>query len=199
MASIEIWQDQLEGEFTSEMNFSSTMLSSSRKYNLGTAGAVDKIKKEICQSPAYKGSESDIYSLELIPDLFRKAQKLSIIAAYQELYLYDHGGISISTSPFSCPWDSGQYGIAYITKEEARDILNIKRVNQRAISKLEAMINSEVEFFDKYLREGVFGFTIFDDKKNVIDSCGGYIGRDPIESGMKDAISDEYHEILLSA
>ena len=23
------------------------------------------------------------------------------------VYLYDHGGITISTSPFSCPWDSG--------------------------------------------------------------------------------------------
>ena len=27
------------------------------------------------------------------------------------VYLYDHGGITISTSPFSCPWDSGFFGI----------------------------------------------------------------------------------------
>jgi hypothetical protein len=29
------------------------------------------------------------------------------------LYLYDHGGITISCSPFSCPWDSGQVGWIY--------------------------------------------------------------------------------------
>ena len=27
------------------------------------------------------------------------------------VYLYDHSGVTISTSPFSCPWDSGFFGI----------------------------------------------------------------------------------------
>ena len=26
------------------------------------------------------------------------------------LYLYDHSGLTIATTPFSCPWDSGQVG-----------------------------------------------------------------------------------------
>ncbi|MCK4237452.1 MAG: hypothetical protein KAX38_10065, partial [Candidatus Krumholzibacteria bacterium] len=30
------------------------------------------------------------------------------------LYLLDHGGITMSTTPFSCPWDSGQIGWTYI-------------------------------------------------------------------------------------
>lgn len=36
------------------------------------------------------------------------------------LYLYDHGDITISTSPFSCPWDSGQVGWIYCSKERFR-------------------------------------------------------------------------------
>jgi len=34
----------------------------------------------------------------------------------QSLYLYDHSGITMSTSPFSCPWDSGQVGFAYVDR-----------------------------------------------------------------------------------
>ena len=33
------------------------------------------------------------------------------------LYLYDHGEITMSTGRFSCPWDSGQVGWIYCTKE----------------------------------------------------------------------------------
>jgi hypothetical protein len=34
------------------------------------------------------------------------------------LYLYDHGGITMSIGPFSCPWDSGQVGWIYAPKQK---------------------------------------------------------------------------------
>lgn len=34
------------------------------------------------------------------------------------LFLYDHSGITISTGPFSCPWDSGQVGWIYAEKKK---------------------------------------------------------------------------------
>lgn len=33
------------------------------------------------------------------------------------IYAYEHGGITLSTGSFSCPWDSGQVGWIYATKE----------------------------------------------------------------------------------
>ena len=30
------------------------------------------------------------------------------------VYMYDHSGLVLSTSPFSCPWDSGQVGFMWI-------------------------------------------------------------------------------------
>ena len=36
------------------------------------------------------------------------------------LYLYDHSGITIATTPFSCRWDSGQVGFIIISKEKMR-------------------------------------------------------------------------------
>lgn len=39
---------------------------------------------------------------------------------YLPLYLYDHGGITMNTTGFSCPWDSGQVGWIYATKDRFR-------------------------------------------------------------------------------
>lgn len=50
------------------------------------------------------------------PDDFKKKvkEKDNIILP---LYLYDHSGITISTSPFGCQWDSGQVGFIYCSKK----------------------------------------------------------------------------------
>lgn len=37
------------------------------------------------------------------------------------LFLYDHSGITMSTSVFSCPWDSGQVGWIYASKQKFID------------------------------------------------------------------------------
>ena len=35
----------------------------------------------------------------------------------KNVYKYEHGGIALSTSPFNCPWDSGQIGYIYMLKD----------------------------------------------------------------------------------
>ena len=39
------------------------------------------------------------------------------------LYLYDHSGISMSTSGFADRWDSGQVGIIFMSPEKMRELL----------------------------------------------------------------------------
>ena len=39
--------------------------------------------------------------------------------AYHKIHAYDHGGITLSTSKFSCPWDSGLLGIIYVDFKDA--------------------------------------------------------------------------------
>src|SRR3989304_5726596 len=46
------------------------------------------------------------------PEEFLKWAKENKII-FLPLYLYDHGGITMSTGAFSCPWDSGQVGFIY--------------------------------------------------------------------------------------
>ena len=61
------------------------------------------------------------------------------------LYLYDHSGITISTSPFSCPWDSGQVGFAIVTKRDIRKLQGCKRVTKDIIAKVGDWAESEIK------------------------------------------------------
>lgn len=124
------------------------------------------------------------------------------------LYLYDHSGITMSTTEFSCPWDSGQVGWIYTTKEEFLRIAygytdktgkivrpNVKNWRQEALKRLE----EEVRCYDMYLQGEVYGFAT--DKwdssgKSWIedDSCWGFYsdkyGDDLIREIVYDGIGN---------
>jgi hypothetical protein len=92
------------------------------------------------------------------------------------VYAYIHSGITISTGPFSCPWDSGMAGIIYCSKQE------LKNGNITAES-AKKILEAEIEAFDKYLRGEVYRFVIEKPDKcdkcghvewETVDSCGGF-------------------------
>lgn len=109
------------------------------------------------------------------------------------IYLYDHSGITISTSPFSCRWDSGKAGYIYVSKADARREYNTKRVSPKLRERIISLLESEVEEMDTYVRGEVYCFHIMDDDGNSVDSCHGFFGRDFVKNGMLDYID---HEIL---
>jgi len=107
------------------------------------------------------------------------------------LYLYDHSGISISTSEFGCPWDSGQIGYIYMTRATIEEHFNGKKKDALLCLK------SEVEEYDTYLRGDVWGYKILDTEEDdeEIDSCHGFYGREDAEeegeSILKSIIKEE--------
>ena len=61
------------------------------------------------------------------------------------LYLYDHSGITMSTSPFSCGRDSGQVAFIYVTKEKAeKEYGNLTKANLEKVTKY---MEGEVEVY----------------------------------------------------
>lgn len=52
--------------------------------------------------------------------------KANDVAVTLPLYLYDHSGITMNTSGFSCPWDSGQVGVIYCTNADIRENWGVK-------------------------------------------------------------------------
>ena len=89
------------------------------------------------------------------------------------VFAYVHGAATISTSPFSCPWDSGQSGFVYCTREKAlAEWGNTPDYEANAIR----VLSGEVETFDEYLQGDVYGYTITDAHGDIVDSCWGFYG-----------------------
>jgi len=78
-------------------------------------------------------------------------ERFDKIAISLPVYLYDHSGITVSTCPFSCPWDSGQVGIIYVLKEKVREEFSVDRISEQLEKKVIDILESEIKNLDQYL------------------------------------------------
>jgi hypothetical protein len=106
------------------------------------------------------------------------------------IFMYDHSGITIRTTPFDCPWDSGQIGWIYCDANRLREDFAGDR--DKAMEALE----SDVAVYDDYLTDNVYGFIVEErdqddvDGWDVVDSCWGFYGDDIHTNGMADYLDD---------
>jgi hypothetical protein len=109
------------------------------------------------------------------------------------LYLYDHSGLTISLSPFSCPWDSGQVGWVMLQSKKVREWFGVKRLSKKIWNLAEESVKVTVEMYDDYLRGNCYWYQVLKDG-DVVDSCGGFIGdtKEVIESAQ--AVIDDIGE-----
>lgn len=105
------------------------------------------------------------------------------------LYLYDHSGITMSTSPFSCPWDSGQVGFIYVTREAVLKEYSRKVVTKKLRETVESVLRAEVKEYDQYLTGDVWGYIIEDDAGEQLDSCWGFYGADYCKQAAEEALA----------
>lgn len=97
------------------------------------------------------------------------------------LWLYDHGGITISCGdrvyPYNDRWDSGLVGwIVYARqKDDGEDW------RERAFDRMRA----EVEEYDHYLQGEVYGFTLYENGEET-DTIWSYYGSDLTQNGILD-------------
>ena len=68
----------------------------------------------VCFHSRYNLGDKHNFTLESAREFSRRKDIICL-----PLFLYDHSGITINTTGFSCPWDSGQVGFIYITKAKA--------------------------------------------------------------------------------
>ena len=138
-----------------------------RRYNLGDKhdhGDPRELLIDLCDL-AY---ETDLS----MNALFARAEKRAVILP---LYLYDHSGITMNTTGFHCPWDSGQVGYIYVTLEEIRKEHSVTRVSKNLRAKVADYLRQEVQTFDHYLTGNCYGFVVEKDQGEVA-SCWGFLG-----------------------
>ena len=159
-----------------------TMVCFHRRYNLG-----DKTELK----------SSDFSSWEELENYLYKEENALIAIP---VFMYDHSGLWINTTGFSCPWDSGQVGYIYISKEKVRGEYSCKRISKKLKKMIREMLCSEVDLYNDYLCGNVYGFTLTD-KKNAeeIDSSCGFYGTDYIENGIFDYVSSYFTKAELEA
>ena len=147
--------------------------------------AYDNLGTMVCFHGRYNlGDKHDFDS----PADFEARRKQSDVVLCLPLYLYDHSGITIATKPFSCPWDSGQVGYIYITREQVCKEYGCKRIGKKVLEKVAKVLQSEVETYDLYLRGEVYGYVIKDEQDGVIDSCWGFYGEDYCREQGEEAL-----------
>lgn len=170
---IEIYPDQ-SPDSPREWDNLGTMICFHRRYDLGD-------KHDYC-SGNYDGWE------EMKEEIIKQENVHTILP----LYLYDHSGITMSTSPFHCRWDSGQVGWIFVSKDKVKK----EGIDE---SKIEQYLKGEVETYDQYLTGDVYGYKVFEvtecdhghEHKNELDSCWGYYGEEDCMNEAKSIV--EYY------
>jgi len=162
-----------------------TMICFHKRYDLG-----DKTD--------YKSSNFDSW-VELKEQIESDYKVLMI----KPLYMYDHSGITISTSPFGCNWDSGQIGWIFIDEKQLQYITGDSSGHNE--TNLEEIIDSDVKTYDNYITGEVYQYTIYEIEtcnlghthKNVVESCGGYFGEEECENEGKSVLQHLEKEVVV--
>lgn len=107
------------------------------------------------------------------------------------LFLYDHSGITMRTSAFSCPWDSGQVGYIVVSLDKVRKEYSSRAVTKAIREKAVKCLEQEVETYSLYLEGGFTGYVVEDEDGENIDSCCGFDDPDYCIQQAKEAADYE--------
>lgn len=103
------------------------------------------------------------------------------------LYMYDHSGITINLTPFSCKWDSGQVGFVAVPRLKMIEEFGKKIFTPKLKARALEIAKAEVKEMDQYLVGDVYGFKVFgpiqgdeddDDCREELEACWGFYGEE---------------------
>lgn len=172
-------------------------------FSLGERGFIDFLKN-ILQKDC-----PDVEDQETIGDILA-CDNVSNQIVCKPIYMYEHGGQTISLSPFFDRFDSGVCGYIICTKQKALKELDCTQEDW--CEKVERVMKDEIEVYDNYITGEVYGYKIEEkieiehrntktgakwtsEDFDIIDSCYGYYGYKNIKSMVKDALGDSYEVV----
>ena len=195
--TVKIFQDETPPNPREEFNNLGTMLCFHKRYNLGDSTSKSRLYKTVP-----KIDHGDYSSWAEMEAAIVRDHDAAVVLP---LYLYDHSGITMSTGPHGCRFDSGQVGFIYCTK---RTILNEytvggqprKRLSKQVLQKVRECLESEVKTYDDYLTGNVYGFVVEDAQGEESASCWGFYGiEDAREAGKEQAGYSSTEELVGAA
>jgi hypothetical protein len=177
---LQIFQDTW-GESPREWSNLGTMAIFHRRYNFG-----DEVD--------FKSDDFDSWS-----NMEEYINKDLDAAVCIPIYMYDHSGITINCDGFACPWDSGQVGYIYVSRQKLKDEYGVKRISNVMLERAEKALRREVHLMDQYITGDVYGFQVIkrylntngEIQEDIIDSCSGFYGDNFKENGMMEYINTD--------
>lgn len=135
------------------------------------------------------GHIKEIKNFEVTGD--REEDKQALLEIFGEdacilpVYMFSHSGISFSTTPFSCRWDSGQVGWIATNPDRYKEFgCELPSDQKERYEYMENELKDEIKLLDQYAKGEVFGFRKYDIDGEEIDSCWGFFGDDFEENGL---------------
>ena len=172
--SVTIDQDEFQDESPRDWGPLGNMVCFHNRYTLGDKHGYETPDVFIHMlSGLYPDENTDWLEPEQLARCQSEIENKNIILP---LYLYDHSGITMRTSSFGDPWDSGQVGYIYISLEDVRREYSVKRVSPKLRKKVTQYLVNEVSVYDQYLTGDVWCYSIDDTEGECIDSCCGFYG-----------------------
>lgn len=167
---LQIFRDTL-AESPRSWNNLGTMAIFHERYNFG-----DEVNFSLEEFPSWAKMEEYI----------RKELKAAIILP---LYMYDNSGIKINTEGFSSPFNLGQVGFIYTTKDKLREKYHKHKITEDLLNLATQALENEVKVMNEYLIGDVYGFHLIKRTPGediVVASYSGFYGQDIVNNGMLD-------------
>ena len=164
----------------------------------------DNMGTMICSHKRYTLGDDMVESAEELNEILREEKPV----IHMPLYLYDHGGITMSTGDYADRWDSGCVGMIYATREKILDCNTgwdgmkrmpmKKRLTKKMLEEARQSLIQEVKTYAEYLEGNVDGYILYNKSKcdhneehlEHEDSCFGfYLGE---QEDMIDVFINHY-------
>ena len=160
---LKVFTDEDAQDPREEMDNVGKMICWHRRYNLGDEHNYanwESFWSGLADEFGVDTADGERPAAEVVADL----QKHIVVLP---LYLYDHSGITMSTSAFSCPWDSGQVGWIYCTMQQVQEEWS------GDVEAAKEYLKGEVKTYDLYLRGDVLGYVLYKKIASDCEACGG--------------------------
>lgn len=115
------------------------------------------------------------------------------------LFLLDHSGLTLSTTDFADPWDSGCVGVIFTTYDKIKAEYAVSDVDPDLIERVGNMLENEVAEFNTYLNNEIYGFRLCekkDGKWSEVESGWNFYGRNVNDNGMLEVLEPEIADVV---
>ena len=165
---IDIYQDP-DPEDPREWGSDDEMICFHRKYNIGDKHNYLDVRDMLISKCLEKGVE---YAVDDEPTMDELIKSFSEHYLWLPIYMYEHSGITINTTGFSCSWDSGQIGIICISKDKVKELYAVDEIDNIVEENIYGLLKADVENYDQYITGDVYGYMV----REIGQGCWGFYG-----------------------